>query len=110
MLTHPVNAWLICTDLETGNGHRTKMSPRNPNVPLVKSQYHIIDPTNPGRALDDGVEDGLHIGGRAAYDAEHLGCCRLMLQCLTQFCIPFLQLLKQPDILDGNDGLVGEGL
>src|SRR5262245_34646705 len=85
------------------------MSPHHHTVTFAESQQHVINATNPSSALDDGVEDGLHIGGRAAYDAEHLGCCRLMLQCLTQLCIPFLQLLKQPDILDGNDGLVREG-
>src|SRR5262249_4041908 len=61
-------------------------------------------------ALYDGVEDRLHVGGRAADDAEHLGGCRLMLQRLAQFCIPFLDLLEQPYILNGDDGLVGEGL
>ena len=56
-------------------------------VPLTESQHHVIDPTNPGRALDDGVEDRLHVRGRAADDAEHLGRCRLMLQGLAQFRI-----------------------
>ena len=34
------------------------MSPRNHNVTLTKSQHHVIDPTNPRGALDDGVETG----------------------------------------------------
>ena len=61
------------------------MSPRNHNVPLAESQRHVIDPTNPRGALDDGVEDRLHVGRRAADDAEHLGRRRLMLQRLAQF-------------------------
>ena len=60
------------------------MSPRNHSVPLVESQHHIIDPANPRRALDDGVEDRLHVRRRAADDAEHLGGRRLMLQRLVQ--------------------------
>ena len=56
------------------------MSPRNHSVSLVESQHHVIDPANPGGALDDGVEDRLHVRRRAADDAEHLGGCRLMLQ------------------------------
>ena len=60
----------------------TKMSPQYHNVPLMESQYHVINPTNPGGTLDDGVEDRLHIRRRAADDAEHLGRCRLMLQSL----------------------------
>ena len=51
-------------------------------VALAKSQHHVINPTNPRGALDDGVEDRLHIRGRAADDAEHLGRRGLMLQCL----------------------------
>ena len=46
----------------------------------VEAQHHVIDPANPRGAFDDGVEDRLHVRGRAADDAEHLGRCRLMLQ------------------------------
>ena len=66
------------------------MSPRNHNVPVVESQDHVIDPTNPRGALDDGIQDRLHVRRRAADDAEHLGRCRLMLQGLAQFCIALL--------------------
>ena len=85
------------------------MSPRNHSVPLAESQHHVIDPTNPGGALDDGVEDRLHVRRRAADDAEHLGRCRLMLQRLAQFCVALLDLLEQPHVLDGDHGLIGEG-
>ena len=70
------------------------MSPRNQTVPLAESQHHVIDPTNPRRALDDGVEHRLHVSGRAADDAEHLGRCRLMLQRLAQFRIALLNSLN----------------
>ena len=76
----------------------------------MESQQHVIDPTNPRGALDDSVEHRLHVRGRAADDAEHLGGCRLMLQGLPQFCIALLQFFEQPHVLDGDDGLVGEGL
>ena len=110
VLAHPAKLWLINTDLGAGNGYGTKMSPRNHRVPLVESQYHVINPTNPRGALDDGVEHRLHVRRRAADDAEHLGGRRLMLQGLAQFCVALLQFLEQPDILDGDDRLVGEGL
>src|SRR5262245_59134478 len=87
MLTHPLKKWLINTDLNASNGYRTKVSPRSQNVSVAEPQHHIIDPTNPRSALDDGVEHRLHVGGRAADDAEHLGRCRLMLQGLAQFGI-----------------------
>ena len=85
------------------------MSPRNHNVPVAESQHHVIDPANPCRALDDGVEHRLHVGGRAADDAEHLGRCRLMLQGLAQFCVALLNLFEQPHVLDGDDRLGGKG-
>ncbi len=94
VLAHPAKLCLINTDLDAANGrYRTKMSPRNRSVALVESQHHVIDPTNPCCALDDGVEDRLHVRGRAADDAEHLGRRRLMLQGLAQFCIALLQSL-----------------
>ena len=95
MLAHPAKLWRINTDLyAAGYGYGTKMSPRNQTVPLVESQHHVIDPTNPGGALDDGVEDRLHVRRRAADDAEHLGRCRLMLQGLAQFCVALLDSLN----------------
>ena len=109
MLAHPAKLWLINTDLDAANGYGTKMSPRNHSVPLAESQHHVIDPTNPRSALDDGVEHRLHVRRRAADDAEHLGCCRLMLQGLAQFRVALLDLFEQPHVLDGDDGLVGEG-
>ena len=32
-----------------------------------------------------------------------------MLQRLAQFCVALLEFFEQPDILDGDHGLVGEG-
>ena len=95
MLAHPVKLWLINTDLDAANWYGTKMSPRNHNVPLAESQHHIINPTNPGSALDDRVEHRLHVRRRAADDAEHLGRRRLMLQRLAQFCVALLNLFEQ---------------
>ena len=85
------------------------MSPRNQTVTLAESQHHIIDPTNPGGALDDGVEHRLHVRRRAADDAEHLGRRRLMLQRLAQFCVALSEFFEQAHILDSDNGLVGEG-
>ena len=85
------------------------MSPRNHSVPLAESQHHVINPTNPRRALDDGVEHRLHVRRRAADDAEHLGRCRLMLQGLAQFRVALLEFLEQPHVLDGDHRLIGEG-
>ena len=48
---------------------------------------HVIDPTNPRRALGNGIEDRLHVRRRTADDAEYLGRRRLMLQRLAQLCV-----------------------
>ena len=108
MLANPANLWLINTDLDAANGYGTNMSPRNHNVPLVESQHHVIDPANSCSALDDGIEHRLHVRRRAADDAEHLGRCRLMLQRLAQFCVALLKFFEQPDIFNGDHGLIGE--
>ena len=91
MLAYPAKLWLIDADLDAAAGYGTKMSPRNHIVALVESQHHVINPTNPCGALDDGVEDRLHVRRRAADDAEHLGRCGLMLQRLSQVMVAFLQ-------------------
>ncbi len=85
------------------------MSPRNHSVPLAESQHHVIDPANPRRALDDGVEHRLHVGRRAADDAEHLGRRRLMLQRLAQLRVALAEFFEQAHVLDGDHRLVGEG-
>ena len=61
----------------------------------MKSQYKIINPANPRSALDDGVEDRLHVRRRAADDAEHLSRCRLMLQRLAQFRVALSEFLER---------------
>ena len=65
MLTHPAKLWRINTDLDAarGYGYGTKMSPEYHSVSLAESQQHVINPTNPSGALDDRVEDRLHIRG-----------------------------------------------
>src|SRR5215470_20313528 len=106
MLAHPAKVWLIHSDLDAADGYGAKMSLRNHSVPLLESQHHVIDQTNPGRAPHDGVENRLHVRRRAADDAEYLGRSGLMLQGLAQFRIAFLEFLEQPYVLDGDDGLV----
>ena len=64
-----------------------KWARANHTVPLAESQQYVINPTNPGGTLDNGVKDWLHVGRRAADDAEHLGRCRLVLQGLAQFAL-----------------------
>src|SRR5262245_33985757 len=106
---HPAIMWLINTDLDTTKRYRPKMGSLNHNVLLPESQKHVINPTNPRGALDDGIQNRLHVSGRAADDAKHLGCCRLMLQGFAQFGVTLLDLFEQPDVFYGDHRLVSEG-
>src|SRR5215468_437597 len=108
MLAHPAKLWLINTDLDAADGYGAKMSPRNHSVPLLESLHHVIDQTNPGRALNDGIQYRLYVCRRAANDAEHLGRCRLMFQSFAQFCVAFLDLFEQPHVLNRDHCLVGK--
>src|SRR5262245_13553095 len=58
--------------------------------------------TQSGRRLHQRVEYRLQIEGRAAYNLEHVGGGGLLLQ-------RFAQLVEQACVLDGDNGLVGEG-
>src|SRR5262249_18954916 len=111
VLPYPVKLWFLNIDPgTTGIRYGTKMSPQNRIVLLMESQHNVVNPTNPRCALDDGVQDRLHVRGRAADNAEHLSRCRLMLQRLAQFCVALLEFFEEPHVLDGDHGLVGEGL
>src|SRR5262245_3129584 len=110
MLAHPTISWIINTDLYEASDYwyRTYSSPRDQTVPFAESERHVVNPANPGGALDDGIEHWLHVRGRAADDAEHFRCSRLMLQGFPQLCIPFLQFFEEADIFDGDYRLVSE--
>ena len=85
MLAQPTRYRLVDADLDASLGYRTKMRPPNHAIALSKPQHYVIDFTNPCGTFDDGVENRLHIRGRAADDAQHLGRCRLMLQGFAEF-------------------------
>src|ERR1700726_2985617 len=56
-----------------------------------------------GRRLGQRIEHGLQIESRAADNLEHVGGGGLLLQ-------RFAQLIEQTGILDGDDGLIREGV
>ncbi len=60
--------------------------------------------------LGQRIEHRLQIERRAADDFQHVRRRRLLLQRLAQFGGARLHLVEQADILDGDHGLVGEGL
>src|SRR5262249_50236885 len=64
----------------------------------------------PHRVLDEAIEDRLEIEGRAADELENLAGGRLLGQRLGEVAVADLQFFEGPDVLDGDYGLVREGL
>ena len=69
----------------------------------------VIRVAQPCRTFRYGIEHRLKIRGRAGNDSQNLARGGLLLQRLGKIAVPFLQFLEQPNILDGNNGLGGEG-
>ncbi len=57
-----------------------------------------------------GLEHRSEICGRARDDMQDLSRCRLLFQGLGEVAVACLEFLEQPDVLNGDGGLVGEGL
>src|SRR5688572_6308498 len=108
LLAQPARYRLVDTYLDTSRSYRTKMSPQNHSIAFAESQHHVINSTNLSSARHNRIEHRLHISRRAADDAEHFGSRCLMLQGLAQFRVALLDLLKQPDVFDGDGRLVSK--
>src|SRR6266567_1028347 len=62
------------------------------------------------RALHDRVENRLDVGRRAADDTQDLTRRRLLIERLGEVAVTSFQLVEEAHVLDGDHGLVGEGL
>ena len=63
-----------------------------------------------GCVLEHGVEHRLQLAGRAGDDLQHLAGRGLLLQRFGEIVGALAQLVEQPRVLDGDDGLGGEVL
>jgi len=68
-----------------------------------------IGAAKPGGRFGYCVQHRLHIGGRAANDAEHIAGRGLVFERFFEVARTGLQFAEQPRILDRDDRLVGEG-
>src|SRR5262245_8847028 len=94
--------WVICDEL--GVFTREPVVRFEVVIFALRSTYvHRVRLTQAGRRLDERIEHRLQIERRAADDLEHVGSGGLLLQGLAQ-------LVEQAGVLDGDDGLRGEGL
>ncbi len=71
------------------------------NIAVAKQQRAEVRLTKPRRALKHGVKHWRQISGRRGNDAQYIGRRRLLFE-------GFAQLGKQPRVLNGDDGLIGE--
>jgi hypothetical protein len=77
-----------------GDVHQLTVETQDGSAPRAKQADGIVC---------DGVEDGLQVRRRTANDPKNLTGCRLPVERL-------LRLGEEADVLDGDDGLVGERL
>src|SRR5262245_37909894 len=77
---------------------------------LAAEYERLVRVTQPCRRLDQRVEHGLQIEGRAADDLEHIGGSGLLLERFGEVVSALAQLVEQARILDGDDGLRSEVL
>ena len=78
-------------------------------LPVEAEHVTELSIAEPRRALRDRIEHRLDIGRRAADDVEHLARRGLVFERFLQLALARLLGLEQPRVLDGDDGLVGEG-
>src|SRR5262245_5618380 len=73
------------------------------NIAITKEDDRLLCLAKPPGRLDKRVEHWLKLELRATYDFKNIGGGRLLLE-------GFAQLIKQPCVLDGDDGLGGKVL
>src|SRR5262245_53813868 len=83
--------------------NRSKLSRQSQRVAIDEVDLDVIGAAKPGRSLGNRIKDGLQIGWGTGYDTQDLARGNLPLQRI-------FRLVEQPDILDSDHRLVGEGL
>jgi hypothetical protein len=84
---------------------------REPAFPaFVAGDECVLGRAQPRRGFDDGVENRLQIGGRPADHIENVRSRRLVLERFLKAGGSILDLVEQPNVLDGDDRLVCESL
>src|SRR5260370_17237814 len=85
---------------------------RSETVDLPLPQIHRAKrrPTDVRGILEHLVEHWGQIAGRRTDDLQHFGRCGLLLEGFFEIARLGLHLVEQPDVLNGDDGLVAERL
>ena len=86
------------------------MSPRDHQILLAESQSHIVNRTNPRGALDNRVEDRLHVRRGMADDAKNLTRRRLLVDRFSESLLPGFELGGDAVQLIPDPAHLGSGL
>src|SRR4030095_16986839 len=100
---HPLDRLVA---LWIGHFHRGQVD----QFSIVELHLAIGSVAETTRAPGDDLEHWLDVGLGLADSTQYLTCGRLPGDGLCQFGVARFQLLEQPDVLDRDDGLVGERL
>ena len=103
----PAHQWETSPQRE---GNRAVMRNHSVRFSVHLKQRCIVGSAEMDGALGECVQHRLEIRGRGADHPEDLGRRCLLLKRRRQVAVTRLELLEQAHILDGDDGLVGEGL
>src|SRR5262249_56328244 len=75
---------------------------------IVAENQAVLGTANSDGILQQRLKDALEVERRSADDLEHVGRDSLLLQRFAQIIRALPQLVEQPRVLDGDDGLVGK--
>ena len=89
-------------------GRRSVNRRQSKCIRFIKEQIAELGLADARGILKHGLEHRLQFAGRRTYDLQHFGRRRLLLQQLGEIVGALAQLVEQPRILDGDDGLGGE--
>jgi hypothetical protein len=91
-------------------GDRPVVGGQPQTCPIQVEDGRVVGLADTRGAPDHGVQHGLEIRRRGADDPQDLGRGRLLLERFGEVAVLGLQLLEEADVLDGDDGLIGESL
>src|SRR6516165_9791638 len=84
----------------------TVVRDRPQSVAFRDPEKSVLCLANIRRIRQHRLEDQIQFTGRRTDDLQYLGGSRLLLQGFGEICGALPQLIEQPRILDGDDGLV----
>ena len=108
MTAHPAVQLRLMGHLSLPARYRPMMRTWLKVVTDLETHDRVIGAAKFAGALDNGLEHRSNIGRRGCDHAEDVAAAGLVYKCLGQVACLGLNLIEQPDILDGDHRLVGK--